>query len=296
MHSTRRPRVLLTGSSGRVGRAIAARLRADYDVVGLDLVPGPFTTLVGGIGDAGLVADAVRGSEAIVHTAALHAPHVGRESAARFHAVNVTGTRILLDAALHAGIRRVVYTSSTSVYGHALEPAGRAVWVTEQLEPGPRDVYDETKLAAEQLCREAAATGALDCIALRIGRCFPEPTRLVAQYRLYRGVDLRDVAEAHHLALRSALTGYQVFVVSAQSPFEPPDCTELLHDARAVLRRRVPDAEDRFAALGWTLPGSIDRVYAIDTARQALGYCPRFNFAELIATLAESRRNGPDAP
>ena len=77
----------------------------------------------------------------------------------------------------------------------------RAVWVDEQLEPQPRDIYDQTKLEAEQLV--ASAGGSMTVTTLRMSRCFPEAAELMAWYRLYRGVDRRDVAEAHALALRS---------------------------------------------------------------------------------------------
>ena len=105
-----------------------------------------------------------------------------------------------------------MYTSTTSLYGDAMLPAdGAAAWVDESLAPQPRDVYDETKLAAEEACREAARAG-LACTSLRMSRCFPEEPRLVAIYRLYRGVDAEDVAQAHELALaaeRRRLRGLQ---------------------------------------------------------------------------------------
>jgi nucleoside-diphosphate-sugar epimerase len=282
---TGRPRVLVTGSSGRVGSAIAAALSMAHDVTGLDLSPGPQTTHHGSIEDAGLVAAAMRGAVAVVHTAALHAPHVGRHSDAEFRSVNVDGTRRLLDTAVEQGARHFIYTSSTSIYGHALEPGDQTVWVTEELEPRPRDIYDETKLQAEALCREAAS-GTMSCLSLRISRCFPEPGHLLATYRLYRGVDLQDVAEAHRLALGHAASGFEVFNISAQSPFLRADCGRLLADAPGVLRGRVPGIEAAYGRRGWTLPTSIDRIYVIDKAVKTLGYCPRFNFAELLATLA----------
>ena len=277
-----KPRVLLTGSSGRVGQAIAEALSHDYEITGLDLVPGRFTTRVGSITDPERVAEALQGVEAVVHTASLHAPQVGIESDARFRAVNVEGTRCLIEAMGEARVGRLVYTSSTSVYGHALEPADEAVWVTEALEPRPRDIYDETKLAAEDLCREAAEDGLLSCTSLRISRCFPEPDHLVATYRLHRGVDLRDVGRAHRQALEHPAHGYGVYNISARSPFERDDCRELLENAPAVLRRRVPWLEGAFRQRGWLLPSSIDRVYVIENAHRDLGYQPSFNVESTV--------------
>lgn len=274
---TTKPQVLLTGSSGRVGQAIAEALCDQYEIAGLDLVPGRFTTHLGTVTDPQRVAEALRDAVAVIHTASLHAPHVGIESDARFRAVNVEGTRLLLEAMGEARVGRLVYTSSTSVYGHALEPDDEAVWVTEELEPRPRDIYDETKLAAETLCRQAAEEGLLSCTALRISRCFPEPDHLVATYRLYRGVDLRDVGQAHRLALEQAGHGYEVYNVSARSPFRREDCAELLRDGPAVLRRRTPWLEAAFRARSWPVPARIDRVYVVDKAGRELGYAPRFN-------------------
>jgi nucleoside-diphosphate-sugar epimerase len=287
-----RPRVLVTGSSGRVGSAIARRLALDYQVTGIDLVPGESTTFLGSIEDASLLARALRGAEAVVHTAALHAPHVGHVTAARFHAVNVEATRRLLDLALANGVRRLVYTSSTSVYGHALVPQGAARWVTEDLTPLPRDVYDETKLAAEALVRAAATDGGMTCTILRMSRSFPEAEHLVTTYRLYRGVDLRDVAEAHALALERDQAGCETFNVSARSPFRPEDCRSLLQDPWSTVNRYFPEADRVYRDLGWPPPRSIDRVYVTAKAETGLGYSPRFNFADLLATLRRPKSHG----
>jgi UDP-glucose 4-epimerase len=287
-----RPCVLVTGSSGRVGSAIARRLAPDYQVTGVDLVPGESTTIVGSIEDPAVLARALRGAEAVVHAAALHAPHVGRVPAARFRAVNVDATRRLLDLALANGVRRLVYTSSTSVYGHALVPHGGARWVTEELTPLPRDVYDETKLDAEALVRAAATDGRMTCTILRMSRAFPEAEHLVATYRLYRGVDVRDVAEAHALALGRVQGGCEAFNVSARTPFRPRDCELLLTEPWAIVKRCFPEADGIYRERGWPTPTRIDRVYVTAKAEAALGYSPRFNFADLLATLRQGEPVG----
>jgi nucleoside-diphosphate-sugar epimerase len=275
-------RILVTGSSGRIGAAISARLSLRHQVVGMDLRPGPLTSVVGDICDAGLLATTCAGLDAVVHTAALHAPDLGMRPAEEFRRVNIEGTRRLLDACGEAGIGRFVYTSTTSLYGRALVPAGdEAVWVTEDLQPEPRDIYDETKLAAEQACAEAAR-GGMTCICLRMSRCFPEHPRLIAIYRLYRGVDAADVAQAHELALDSRLSGFETFNVSARSPFSRADCKALLTGARNVVLAHHPWALPEFARRGWGLPESIDRVYVVDKAIAGLGYRPVNDFASLF--------------
>jgi nucleoside-diphosphate-sugar epimerase len=275
--------VLVTGSSGRVGSAICELLSAEHDVAGLDLRPGPYTTHLGTIVDRDVVASAARDVEAIVHTASLHAPDLNRASPREFVAVNVLGTRNLLDRATALNVRRFVYSSTTSVYGRALVPHDdRAVWVTESLIPQPRDIYDQTKREAERLCQQSTDRGAVPCVSLRFSRCFPEPAHLVATYRLYRGVDVRDVAEAHRLALHAAFTHYEALNISARTPFVPADCRRLLNDPASVIRSYFPDVDPVFASRGWPLPTSIDRVYAIDRAESRLGYHPRYNFRALI--------------
>ena len=282
-----RPRVLVTGSSGRVGTAIARRLATEYEVAGVDVRPGGFTTVVGSIEDPDVLARALQGAEVVVHTAALHAPHVQSAPAERFFSVNVDATRGLLERALASGVRRFVYTSSTSVYGHALVPQDGATWVTEELDPLPRDIYDETKLAAESLVRAAAADGTMTCTILRMSRSFPEPEHLVATYRLYRGVDLRDVAEAHALALAQGPAGCETFNISARSPFRQADCRALLTEPWKVVTSYFPEAAEVYRRRGWPPPEVIDRVYVTGKAEAVLGYSPRFNFADLLATLGK---------
>jgi nucleoside-diphosphate-sugar epimerase len=275
-------KVLVTGSSGRIGGAIAARLKLRHQVTGLDRRPGPLTTELGDVEDTGLLATLIAGAGAVVHTASLHVPDLAARSRTDFEAVNVGATRRLLEAAGAAGVGRFVYTSTTSLYGDAMLPSGgAAAWVDESLAPRPRDIYDETKLAAEDACREAARAG-LPCTSLRVSRCFPEEPRLVAIYRLYRGVDAEDVAQAHELALAREDGGFEVHNVSAPTPFRREDCRRLFEDAVSVLLERHPWAEAEFAARAWQLPRSIDRVYVVDKAMSGLGYRPRHDFAALF--------------
>lgn len=275
-------KILVTGSSGRIGGAIAARLSLRHAVAGVDLRPGPLTTDVTDVENTARLAELLPGVDAVIHTASLHVPDLAARGAADFRAVNVDATRRLLEAAGEAGVRRFVYTSTTSVYGDAMLPvSGAAVWVTESLTPRPRDVYDETKLAAEEACAAAARAG-LPCIALRISRCFPEDPRLVAIYRLYRGVDAEDVAQAHELALAQEQTGFALFNISAPTPFVQADCQRLFEDAAAVLLERHPWAGAEFARRGWQLPRSIDRVYVVEQAVAVLGYRPQHAFAALF--------------
>lgn len=276
-------KVVVTGTSGRIGGAIAARLALRHQVTGVDRRAGPLTTEVVDVRDTARLAPLLAGADAVVHTAALHVPDLAAHDAREFREVNVEATRGLLAAAGEAGIARFVYTSTTSLYGDAMLPAaGEACWVTEDLVPQPRDIYDETKLAAESACAAAAGAG-LACTVLRMSRCFPEHPRLVAVYRLHRGVDAEDVAQAHELALAAGrVGGYEVFNVSAPTPFVREDCRRLFEDAASVVLERHPWAEAEFRRRAWLLPRSIDRVYVVDKAMAGLGYRPAHDFAALL--------------
>jgi nucleoside-diphosphate-sugar epimerase len=289
-------RVLVTGSSGQLGAEVARQLASTETVIGLDVLPGAWTTQVGDVTDAGLIADLMRGIDAVIHSASLHAPHVGQRSMQDFIDTNITSTLRLLEVASAAGARRFVYTSTTSVYGSSLVPdAQAAVWVTEDLTPRPRDIYDVTKLAAEELCRLVARDHDLPTICLRVSRFFAQAPDLMAAYRLYRGADVRDIAAAHVLAARNQDIEFDIFNISARSPFHREDAGELLTSAPAVIRRYYPDAEDMFRAHGWTLPQSIDRVYVTEKAERLLGYAPRYNFAELLDELRAGEDSHADA-
>lgn len=273
-------RILVTGAAGLIGSSVAARLANLHDVIGLDLNPAP---QVGIVADCGAVADwrhRVGLVDAVVHVAALHAPHVGQRSDEEFRHVNVDATSRLLDFALDSGASHFVLTSTTSIYGHALQHDGRAVWVDEQLAPRPRDIYDKTKLEAERLV--ASAGGSMTVTSLRMSRCFPEPADLMAWYRLYRGVDRRDVAEAHELALHRKGPA-ATYLISAMTPFLREDCKQLLVDAPSVIERRSPALIGRMEEMGWQLPGSIDRVYDCRLAACELGYLPQHGVGSCLA-------------
>lgn len=276
----------MTGSSGqKVGSIVAERLAGRHELVGVDTASGRFTRHASDINDLNEAAwrPLLEGVDAVIHFAALHAPDRETRSRSEFIETNVGATSRLLEAARHCGVRRFLLASSTSVYGRAMRPTGnKAVWVTEALVPAAEDIYDETKLAAEQLCREAFAAD-FTTVSLRFSRSFPEPLPSMALYRLYRGVDARDVAQAFASGLEAQLRQFEALNVSAATPFLPSDCQTLLADAPAVLQQRCPELVAAFAQRGWALPQSIDRVYVIDRARKVLNYAPAYSWRHVLA-------------
>ena len=116
--------VLVTGSGGHLGEALMRTLPQNgHEPRGLDLKESPFTQIVGSIVDRSLVRSAMRGVDAVIHTATLHKPHVVTHSRQDFIDTNVTGTLNLLDEARSAGVRAFIFTSTTSVFGRALTPS-----------------------------------------------------------------------------------------------------------------------------------------------------------------------------
>lgn len=269
--------IVVTGSSGLVGGRIVEMLEANdgVEVRGVDVKPGATTTHEVDLvrGDLAPILD---GGTAIVHCAAVHAPHLGTVPRSTFEAVNVAATGRLLAEAARSGVGRFVFISTTSVYGDAFGEGGRAAWVDESLEPRPRDDYDVTKLAAERLVADAHGD-AMGTITLRIARCFAEPWADLVINRLYRGVDLRDVLDAVIRALSAPLDGHHVLNIAGPRLFEHSDVDELFTDAPAVVARRWTGPE-----LPVSVPPSIDRVYVSDRAGVVLGYRPRYGVADLL--------------
>jgi nucleoside-diphosphate-sugar epimerase len=300
-------RVLVTGSSGWLGRTLVPRLtRGGHDVVGLDPVPAATTRIVGSIADRDLVHATIRafGVTAIVHAGALHKPDIERRQRGDFVSVNVQGTLNLLDEAVSPGstVDRFVFTSTTSVMiskAHVGGGAAKAAWITEDMPPlSPRNIYGVTKLSAEHLCRLFHETHGLPVLVLRTSRFFPEEDDRAAEIvqsepntkaneLLFRRLSVEDAAESHVTALdKASELGFDTFIISAKTPFKPDDCEELLADAPRVVERYFPRYRDIYARLGWTMFKSIDRVYDADKASRRLGFVCRTGFKEMLDDLA----------
>jgi UDP-glucose 4-epimerase len=294
-------RVLVSGSAGHLGEALVRTLQGmGYEVVSLDRTPSPITSSVGSIADRSHVKRCMRGVGVVLHTAALHKPHVATHSRQDFVDTNITGTLYLLEEAAAAGVSSFVFTSTTSAFGGALTPPAGALaaWVNEDVRPVPRNIYGVTKTAAEDLCQLFHRDHGLACLVLRTSRFFPEEddhraTRqaynddnVKANEYLYRRVDLEDVVNAHLLALEKAPSiGFGRYIISATTPFLPDDLLDLRANAPLVVRRRVPDYEAEYARRGWRIFPGIDRVYVNERARKDLGWCPRYDFRYVLDRL-----------
>src|SRR3546814_20851110 len=98
----------------------------------------------------------------------LHKPHVATHSRQDFVDTNITGTLNLLEEAVTAGVGAFVFTSTTSVFGHALlpPPAAPAVWVTADPVPLPRTIYAVTHAPAETLTQPFHRLSDLPCVGM----------------------------------------------------------------------------------------------------------------------------------
>ncbi|WP_284209333.1 NAD-dependent epimerase/dehydratase family protein, partial [Chitiniphilus shinanonensis] len=163
-------RVFLTGATGFVGlNIVQALLAAGHDVACLVrpqarrqyLERLPVALVPGRLDDAAGLAAALRGMDAVIHAAGDTSCLM--RDLPRLTATNVEGTRAVLGAARRAGVRRLVYTSTTSTIGSTGQP-GMAADETMPLQPWrAASPYARTKLEAERLVRDARG---LDAIVL----------------------------------------------------------------------------------------------------------------------------------
>src|SRR5688572_24337057 len=162
-------RVLVTGASGFVGRALCEHLEQHEFAVRRALRRAPAGSVgehcvVGEIGPHTDWQSALRGVHLVVHLAAR--VHVMKDTAtdpmAEYRLVNVGGTRRLAQAAAAAGVRRLVFLSSIKVNGEAA-----AQVYTERDEPRPNDRYGLSKWEAEQTLSDIAAKTGMEWTVLR---------------------------------------------------------------------------------------------------------------------------------
>lgn len=276
--------VLVTGSAGKLGKAVMDKLRsADMSVIGADLLPSDTTDLILDIKNKNDVNEACQDIKAIIHTAAIHGRHYDlnypREE---FIDTNIYGTLNLLNASVKNSVKQFLYISTTSIYGNAMVDENQAVWVNEELVEQPRDIYDITKQAAEQLCKDFFYKEGLQTSVYRVGRFLPEEANLEANHRLYRGLDERDGAEALYLALGHNFKEFEIFNIASSSPFSKNDLKILKDNPKEAILKLYPEAEAVYAAKNWTFPKSIDRVYVTEKAKSFFGYLPKFTFDYLL--------------
>ena len=247
--------VVITGGAGRIGGYLRARMHGPDRLLRLvDIAPvtdlrAGEQSFEGSLTDRDLMRRAVDGADAVVHLAGIpsEAPW------AEILATNVDGTQSVLQAAVDAGVGRVVIASSNHAAGYWDRPADGSR-LHDTVEARPDTFYGWSKAAIETLARLYHDRFGLTVVNLRIGWCSPHPYNA-------RGAEIwlsaDDVARLVEAALDPEVTGFHtVWGVSANSTswwstaggdaigYRPED------DAQAYASELVPVDPDMPAALG----------------------------------------------
>jgi nucleoside-diphosphate-sugar epimerase len=280
-------RVIVTGGSGKLGRAVLSDLVAHgYEVLNLDqrlprdsIAP----TVRVDLRDFGEVVAALNGVDehrgpfdAVVHLAAIPAP--GLFANARTFANNVPATYNVFEAARVLGIRNVVFASSETVLGLPFETPPPYVPVDEEYYPRPETAYSLGKLVEETIARQFARWDpALKIVALRFSNVmdvedykpFPsfdsDPRK--RKWNLWSYIDARDGAQAVRKALEARFTGFDAFIIANAD-------TVMSRTNASLMAEVFPGVEIRptMSANGTLL--------SIDKAKRILGYDPQHSWRD----------------
>lgn len=278
-------RVAVTGSSGKLGRAVVRHLAEHgWDVVALDRVPSPnpdVTSSVVELTDFGQASDAMTGIDdrhvgvdALVHLAAIPAPGL-RANAATF-ANNMIASYNAYTAALRAGVRKIVWASSETVLGLPFDEPPPYVPVDEDYPPRPNSTYSLVKTLEEELARQLCRWYPdLSMIGLRFSnvmdpedyaafRSFDADARL-RKWNLWAYIDGRDGAQAVRRALEHRSTGADVFIIANADTVMSRPNDELLAEV-------FPDVPVKRSV------APHETLLSIDKARRVLGYEPEHSW------------------
>jgi UDP-glucose 4-epimerase len=279
MSATRR--VVVTGGSGKLGRAVVADLsERGWEVVNLDRVPPPVpqpTFVRVDLTDYGQVASALSGVDdrytsldAVVHLAAIPAPGLV-SNAATFHN-NMLATYNVFTAARAVGVTNIVWASSETVLGLPFDTPPPYVPVDEQYPGRPESTYSLVKFLEEHMARQLCRWDpSVKMIGLRFSNVM-EPGEYAAfpsfdsdarlrKWNLWGYIDARDGAQAVRKALESDARGCDVFVIANADTVMSRPNAELLAEV-------FPNVEQRGAI------GDHETLLSIDKARRLLGYKP----------------------
>ena len=283
-------RVVVTGGSGKLGRAcVADLLEHGYEVVNVDVAPPPadqgcayvradLTDLGETVAVLTAVDDRYRGVDAVVHLAAIPAPggfpdHVIFET-------NTVSTYNVFSAARTAGIRTVVWASSETVLGLPFETPPPYLPVDEEYPGRPESSYSLSKLlgehTAEQMCRQDPS---LMIHALRFSNvmephdyaAFPafDADPSLRRWNAWGYIDARDGAQAVRRSLEHGRPGFEVFVVANADTVMSRSSTELA-------AAEFPGVPLR-AGLG-----THETLLSIDKARRVLGFEPQHSWRDQV--------------
>lgn len=282
MTATDTHRVAVTGSSGKLGRAVVDHLHEHgWDVVALDQAPPARQDIVStrvDLTDFGQAYEALAGVDdrhngvrAVVHLAAVPAPGL-RANAATFHN-NMIATYNVFSAALRAGVRNIVWASSETVLGLPFDEYPPYVPVDEDYPPRPNSTYSLVKTLEEELARQLCRWHPdLKLIGLRFSNvmypedyaAFPsfDANARLRKWNLWSYIDARDGAQAVRRALEREMTGTDVFIIANADTVMSRPNEELLAEVFPGVPVKRPF-------------GPNETLLSIDKARRVLGYEPK---------------------
>lgn len=310
--------VLVTGGAGYIGSVVVEELvRRGHTPVVLDNLSTGHRAAVdlgvefvaGDVGDRALVHTVLARHrvDALVHCAAFALVAESVAQPAKYHANNVTAGGVLLDAAVAAGVERVIFSSSCAIYGHP-----DRVPIAEDTPPAPVNPYGETKVAFERMLGRLATSHALKSLSLRYFNAagatersgedhVPETHLIPNALRVAAGqqsalevygsdyatpdgtavrdyIHVRDLADAHVRALDAELAGAQAVNLGTGTGHS---VLEVLEAARRVTGRRIA------AQSLPRRPGDPPLlVAALGRAERLLGWRPAHSGLEEILTSA----------
>jgi len=274
-----RPKVLLTGGCGLVGKTLAPLLSKKYQVTHFDVAsPGDgLPCIVADLRDARAVEEACKGMDAVIHVAAVHGKRWAEAGDDIGFEVNVVGTKNVLEGARKAGVGRVVFTSSIWATGHGADPP--YLPIDEELPREPAELYGLTKRLGEQMCKYASANYGLSAMCLRPGGILPAGAARESRVNLLWGsVDVRDVARAHVLALEAPETMmYEAFLIMPETPLCKIEPDSFFADPLGSLEKHLPGLAGLVAEGRIEIP-AFREWYTIEKAKRMIGYNPQYNF------------------
>lgn len=282
-------KVIVTGGSGKLGRAVLTDLVAHgYRVLNLDQViprdPIAPTVRVD-LRDFGEVIAALSGVDehrgpfdAVVHLAAIPAP--GLFANARTFANNVPATYHVFEAARVLGIKNVVFASSETVLGLPFDHPPPYAPVDEEYDPRPETAYSLGKLVDETIAQQFARWDpALKIVALRFSnvmdvedyQAFPrfDSDARKRKWNLWSYIDARDGAQAVRKAIEATFTGFEAFIIAnADTVMSRPNAS--------LMAEVFPGVELRPAM---TATGTL---LSIEKAKRILGYHPEHSWRDHV--------------
>ncbi len=283
-------RIVLTGSSGRLGRALAARFRANgLDVLGIDRTDGDesTTTVVADLSDEPSVAAVLRSDDVVVHVASMHgfsgaAIDQGGLPDKAYLDLNVAGTWHLYNAIAAAGVRRVILTSTVGVLGRI--PEGLA---TIRLDDRYSSVgiYGTTKRFQEDTAQSFALTGGISTLAIRPPAFVSVDPVRDAFLRAMGALDLEDVVGVHAAAVAAAFDGrilsgppsFEAVFAAQPLPFTEKDESlfEYPDGQLRLVERYWPGSREWFESRGFRPEDGLNipaQVFDTEPAERRLGW------------------------